>query len=282
MKDLFTRALDAHGGLSRWREMEAFRLKVSLGGGLWRLKGLPDGLRDVTLRVQAHRPIVTITPFGGAARTGHFTPDRVWIEDANGVVVEERATPRASFAGHILTTPWDKLQELYFVSYALWNYLATPFVFTEPGFETREIGPHEENGETWHRLLVMYPPSIPIHYAEQVLYFNAQGLLQRMDYSVDVVGDMVAGAASHYCFDHTLFGGIDRGSGTALAVPALRTVRAVLPHTALRSVVSSSGLARQLPGCMHGEQSLGREEFSGPALMILSTNSHARSLLLLS
>jgi hypothetical protein len=23
----------------------------------------------------------------------------------------------------------------------LWNYLATPFVFTEPGFETREIGP---------------------------------------------------------------------------------------------------------------------------------------------
>ena len=72
------------------------------------------------------------------------------------------------------------------------------------------------------------------------------------------------------------------GVGKGGALPALRTVRAVLPHTALQSVVSSSGLARQLPGCMHGEQSLGREEFSGPALMILSTNSHARSLLLLS
>jgi hypothetical protein len=35
---------------------------------------------------------------------------------------------------------------------ALWNYLATPLVFTEPSFETREIGPHEENGETWHRV----------------------------------------------------------------------------------------------------------------------------------
>ena len=46
MKDLLTRALDAHGGLSRWREIEAFQLKVSIGGGLWRLKGLPDGLRD--------------------------------------------------------------------------------------------------------------------------------------------------------------------------------------------------------------------------------------------
>jgi len=42
MKDLLTRALDAHGGLSRWQEIEAFQLKVSIGGGLWRLKGLPD------------------------------------------------------------------------------------------------------------------------------------------------------------------------------------------------------------------------------------------------
>src|SRR5258708_36186192 len=203
MKDSLTRALDAHGGLSRWQEIGALQLKVSIGGGLWRLKGLPDGLRDVTLRIQAHLPIVTITPFGGEARTGHFTPERVWIEDANGGVVEERATPRASFAGHVLTTPWDKLQELYFVGYALWNYLATPFVFTEPGFETREIGPHEENGETWHRLLVKYPPSIP---------------------TVDVVGDMVAGAASHYCFDHTPFGGI--------VIPTLRRAVSRTPQGA--------------------------------------------------
>ena len=69
MKDLLTRALEAHGGLSRWREIEAFQLKVSIGGGLWRLKGLPDGLRDVTLRIRAHRPIVTITPFGARLAT---------------------------------------------------------------------------------------------------------------------------------------------------------------------------------------------------------------------
>src|SRR5262245_60370494 len=106
MKDLLTSALDAHGGLSRWREIEAFHLKVSIGGGLWRLKGLPDGLRDVTLRVQAHRPIVTITPFGGEARTGHFTPDRVWVEDVNGGVVEERAKQRSSLGRPALAPPW--------------------------------------------------------------------------------------------------------------------------------------------------------------------------------
>src|SRR3989449_3108885 len=29
-----------------------------------------------------------------------------------------------------------------------------------------------------------------------------------LDYSVDVVGDIVVGATAHYCFDHTAFGGI--------------------------------------------------------------------------
>src|SRR5262245_66517943 len=99
MKDLLTSALEAHGGLSRWREIDAFQLKVSIGGGLWRLKGLPDGLRDVTLRIQAHRPSVTITPFGGEARTGDFTPELVWVEDANGGVVREECDPRGVFSG---------------------------------------------------------------------------------------------------------------------------------------------------------------------------------------
>ncbi len=43
-------------------------------------------------------------------------------------------------------------------------------------------------------------------------------------------------------------------------LPALRTVRAVLPHTALQSFVSSSGVPRLLEGCAKGEQTLGPEE----------------------
>ena len=44
--------------------------------------------------------------------------------------------------------------------------------------------------------------------------------------------------------------------------PSLRTVRAVLPHTALQSVVSSSGLACQCMGLAHGEKShLSKESF---------------------
>jgi hypothetical protein len=59
------------------------------------------------------------------------------------------------------------------------------------------------------------------------LYFNGQGLLQRMDYSADVVGDMLAGAASHYCFDHTPFGGI-----------VTPTLCRVVSHTPMGAVLS--------------------------------------------
>ena len=54
-----------------------------------------------------------------------------------------------------------------------------------------------------------------------------------MDCSADVVGDMVAGAASHYCFDHTPFGGI--------VIPTLR--RAVSRTPKGCSVIGSDGRA---------------------------------------
>jgi hypothetical protein len=50
-------------------------------------------------------------------------------------------------------------------------------------------------------------------------------------------------------------------------LPSLRTVRAVLPHTALQSVVSSSGLARS-QGCCHGEQSQVCEVHIWPASLL--------------
>ena len=43
-------------------------------------------------------------------------------------------------------TPWDVLQLAYFIGYAMWNYLTTPFLFTYPGVEAREIEPWHEAG----------------------------------------------------------------------------------------------------------------------------------------
>jgi hypothetical protein len=203
MTDLLTLALEAHGGLERWRKLKTLDVKLSVSGGLWKIKGHPEGLPNIALRADTQRPAVTIKPIAGDGR-GHFAPERVWIDNPQGNIVEERHEPRDTFAGHVLTTHWDKLQELYFISYAMWNYLATPFLFTWSGFELKEIEPHQENGETWRRLQVKFPTDVPTHCAEQMFFFNEKGLLQRLDYVTDVAG----GVASHYCFDHTSFGGI--------------------------------------------------------------------------
>ena len=89
--------------------MHGIDCKLTIGGGLWQLKGLPHGLVDVALHVEPADKLVTITPFGPGEAVGYFTADRVWIQKLRGDVVQERSAPRRSFNGHTLTTPWDKL-----------------------------------------------------------------------------------------------------------------------------------------------------------------------------
>ncbi|MFZ0555670.1 MAG: hypothetical protein WAM26_10300 [Nitrososphaeraceae archaeon] len=184
---------------------------------MFQIKGHPEGLHDVIMRIETQRPAVTFVPFGRPDYRGHFTPTRVWIEDREGRVVEEHVDPRASFAGHALATPWDRLQLLYFTGYANWNYFTAPFLLTQSGVDVREMGPHEEYGETWQRLQVQFPSTIPTHSAEQTFYLNEKGLLQRLDYVAEIAG----AAGAHYCFDHTSFSG--------LVFPTLRRVVGLTP-----------------------------------------------------
>jgi hypothetical protein len=105
MSDLLQLALKSHGGLDRWRDVRSLDVRLSLTGGLYRLKGYPEGAPNATMRVDARRPAVTITPYARPDGRGHCTPDRVWIEDGTGRVVDERDNPRDSFAGQVLETP---------------------------------------------------------------------------------------------------------------------------------------------------------------------------------
>jgi hypothetical protein len=100
---------------------EALDVRLSLRGGLYRLKGYREGVPDATMRVDARRPAVTITPYARPDGRGISRPDRVWIEDCTGRLVDERDNPRVSFAGQVLETPRDQLHRLYFTSYAMWN-----------------------------------------------------------------------------------------------------------------------------------------------------------------
>jgi hypothetical protein len=213
--DLATLAMDAHGGLDRWRQLQTVSAHLLQGGVLWTLKGHDGILSDVHLTVDLRREWASHFPFVQADRHTSFEPDRVAVVTTDGAVVEERVKPRESFKGHVLDTPWDRLQLAYFAGYAMWTYLNTPFLFALPGVETTEIAPWQEDGETWRRLKVTFPPGIATHSAEQTFYFDQHGLLTRHDYDVDVSGGT---PAAHYVSElkevsgiivptrHTVFG----------------------------------------------------------------------------
>lgn len=218
MNSLVQLTLDAHGGLERWRQFAHVTAHLRTGGILWDLKHQRDVVGDVNVRVALHREWASHSPFGEPTWRTSFEPHRVAIETTDGRIIEERVAPRDSFAGHGLDTPWDRMHLAYFVGYAMWTYLTTPFLFTMDGVETREVEPWHENGEQWRRLKATFAPHIATHGIIQTFYFGSDGLLRRHDYDADVLG---GSRVAHYVHDYRQFSG--------LLVPTRRTVHGRRP-----------------------------------------------------
>jgi hypothetical protein len=203
--DLAKLAIEAHGGLDRWRRFTTLSVHGINGGVLWGAKGKAGVLDDVRITVDLRNEHVSHWPFGSPDRRSRFEPQRVALENASGKAVDELLEPRSSFQGHTLETPWSDLQLAYFAGCAMWTYLNTPFLLARPGVESEELEPWQEAGETWRRLRVRFPADIATHSTEQTLYFDRQGLLKRHDYDVEISGGT---AAAHYVSDLKEFSGI--------------------------------------------------------------------------
>lgn len=203
-ENLLEVAVAAHGGLDRWQQYASVRATASIGGGLWVAKGKPDVLADVTIEASLNEQRVTIHLNGRGLRYS-FIPNRVAVEDEDGRVVSERTDPRAAFRGQTAETPWDDLHLAYFNGYALWTYLTIPFLYTYPGFVTKELPRWSENGEDWRPLKATFPENIASHTREQVSYFGPDGLLRRHEYTVEVL-DGAAGL--NYATDYRTLSGI--------------------------------------------------------------------------
>jgi hypothetical protein len=87
----------------------------------------------------------------------------------------------------------------------MWTYLTVPFCLTWANFEVAEIEPWQEQGETWRRLKVKFPPYIASHITEQTFYLGEDGLLRRHDYEVEISGNA---PAAHYVSDYQGVSGI--------------------------------------------------------------------------
>lgn len=205
MTNLVDKAIAAHGGWDRWQQIKKLTADASISGGTWHLKGWPEVFAEARVAIDPHRQHTEFSPFVTMGQHTFFEPGRVAIMADDGRVIEQRESPRQAFKGHTLTTPWDALHLIYFSGYAMWTYLTTPFLFKLPGVQTEEIEPWEEDGEVWRRLKVTFPDGFHTHSREQVFYFDANGLLQRHDYSVDVIGGTTS---ANYALEPKTFGGI--------------------------------------------------------------------------
>ncbi|UYY58102.1 hypothetical protein [Sphingomonas sp. S2-65] len=205
MSKLKDQIIEAHGGMDRWKRYRQVRASLSQGGALWALKGQGGVLDETTVTVSLTDQQASHSPFGMSDRHSLFTPQRVAIIGSGGTVEQELENPRASFADHSLETPWSELQLAYFAGIAMWTYLNMPFLLDWDGVETDEIGGWEERGETWQRLLIRFPSSIPTHSSVQTLYVGDDGLLRRHDYDVEIAGNT---PGAHYVSDYVEVGGL--------------------------------------------------------------------------
>ena len=164
-------------------------------------------MRDVEARVSTRGQHVTFTPYPRPGQRGVLEQDgSVRIETDAGEIVQRREHARSAFADLRHKLWWDRLDILYFGTYAMWTYISAPFVFAREGFRVRELDPWDENGARWRRLAVTFPAGIHTHSSEQVFYFDERGLIQRHDYTAEPIGNWAK--AAHYCHEHRTFDGL--------------------------------------------------------------------------
>jgi len=206
VNDLLGLALAAHGGIERWRGFIDVEASVSVTGNLLSIKKLrSDIFSALCVQAATHEQGMILRPFSEPDRLAFFEPQRVTIETLEEQVVFSCETPLTQFEDQTIETPWDRWHAAYFLGYMLWSFLTTPFLYTYPGFASEELSPHEENGEEWRRLKVVFPRHFARHSRTQIAYFGPDGLLRRHDTAIDLLGSTFS---KDYATDYGEFNGI--------------------------------------------------------------------------
>ena len=158
------------------------------GGGFFALKGMIQDPDPRRMSVWLHEERASLLPYGAPDQRSVFTPEKIIIEKVDGTLIAERRSPKDSFAGHQMNTPWDPLHRAYFNGEALWTYLTTPFLLAMDGVHVDEAEPWWEGAETWRVLRAYFPGSIETHSLVQDFFFGEDLMLRRHDYSVNIGG----------------------------------------------------------------------------------------------
>ena len=107
--DLLTAALEAHGGLARWRGVREVRARLRSGGFALASKWKGRALRAYEATISTAVPRVVLTPYPGPGCRGVFEAAAVSIETDAGTVLARRRDPRAEFRRARRLLWWDHL-----------------------------------------------------------------------------------------------------------------------------------------------------------------------------
>jgi hypothetical protein len=205
--ELVEQAIAAHGGLELWEGAGEVRVQVSSGGLAFATKHQGRAVRDVEARISTSGQHVVLTPYPKPGQRGVLDEGgTVRIETDAGELIEERKHARSAFQDLRHRLWWDRLDILYFATYALWTYVSTPFVLAREDYRVSELDRWEESGESWRRLAVTFPEHVHTHSREQVFYLDGGGRIRRHDYTAEPIGGWAK--AAHYCLDHRTFDGL--------------------------------------------------------------------------
>jgi len=148
-------------------------------------------------------------PFPRDGERAVFDHGLARIETDAGALISERRDPRAAFnglSGLRRNLRWDPLDVAYFVGYAIWNYLTTPYLLTWDRLSLREGPKWRERDAIWRRLEVTFPPELHTHSTEQCFYIDERGLIRRQDYTAEPIASFAR--AAHYTDQHREFDGL--------------------------------------------------------------------------
>ncbi len=205
--ELVDEVIAAHGGIELWESASEISARISSGGFAFATKLQGSAVRDVEARVSTRDQHVIFTPYPRPGERGVLEQDgSVRIETDSGELVEAREHARSAFLDLRHKLWWDRLDILYFATYAIWTYVSTPFVFAREDYQVSELDPWEESGERFRRLAVTFPRDVHTHSPQQTFYIDTNGLIARHDYTAEPIGSWAK--AAHYCLDHQSFDGL--------------------------------------------------------------------------
>jgi hypothetical protein len=222
---LLDEVIEAGGGMARWNSLKRFTLQLSIDGALFSRVGQAGRFREMVAEGSTRDPSVRFTGFADPAKCGLYQPDCVTIESPEGTVLRAWRNPHQAFRDQPAEALWDELNLVFFCGFSVWNYLTTPFLLARPDIAVEELAPWHEHDQLWRRLRAVFPADFVTHCAEQIFYFDENGLQRRNDH--DLLGSRVA----QHSWAHQDFLGIVvptlrrslslQPDGTVIAKPAL-------------------------------------------------------------